>query len=154
MIKPVGPILQPSCEKVEFCRVQITGRWIYSQCVPVSRGRHTLRRADRSRKEQQLGKERRPFTRITRANRAVQYCKSWGFRGRWVRRQIKHRYSFVMTEGVGHVCPIQEVRLFGLTIQRCVLWIRDIRANSWFTAWLARLADGTRRILTYTPSDP
>ena len=44
-----SPVLWCSCEKVRnSVRVQITGRWIYSQCVPVSRGRHTLGSADRS----------------------------------------------------------------------------------------------------------
>jgi len=39
--------------------VQITGRWIHAQRVPVSGGRNALGRADRSGIEEQLRKERR-----------------------------------------------------------------------------------------------
>jgi hypothetical protein len=59
MIQPIGPLLQASCEEVEFGRVQIPGGWIHAQRVPVSGGRNALGRADRSGIEQQLRKERR-----------------------------------------------------------------------------------------------
>ena len=80
MVKPVGPLLESSRQKVEFSRVQIPGGWIHTQCVPVSGRRNALRSTDTSLIEEQLGKETSAIFNGGRASYAVQNFKRWRLR--------------------------------------------------------------------------
>src|SRR5262249_33246277 len=42
VIQPIGPLLQTSCEEMEFSGMKIPGGWIHAQRVPVSAGRNML----------------------------------------------------------------------------------------------------------------
>ena len=110
MIQPIGPLLQAACEEVKFGRMQIPGGWIHAQCVPVSGGRNALGRADRSGIEQQLRKERRAVTGRCGARDTVKHFECRDFRDGWICRQVEHRHALVMTERIGHIRPVENMR--------------------------------------------
>ena len=110
MVQPIGPLLQAPCEEVEFGRVQIPGGWIHAQRVPVAGGRNALGRADRSGIEQQLRKERRAVAGGCGAETTVEHIERRHFRCGRICRQVEHRHALVMTEGIGHVRPVEDLR--------------------------------------------
>ena len=80
VIQPIWPVLQASCDKVEFRWVQIPGRWIHSQRVFISAGRSTLGRAYRGAIEEQLREESRSVTHRCAAKGALKHIECWDFR--------------------------------------------------------------------------
>src|ERR1700756_5062122 len=94
---------------MEFGRVQISGGWIDTQCVPVTGGRDTLGRANGSGIEQQLRKESCSFARRGETRAATENLKCRHFRSGWICWQIHHWRALVVTERIGHVLPVEKL---------------------------------------------
>jgi len=111
MIQAVWPILQAPSDEMEFGRMQVPGRWIDAQRVPVPCGRNAFRRANRSGIEQQLREECRAVCGTRRPRFTIQCVERRRFEDGGIRWQVEHRHAFVVTERIGHIGPVQKMRL-------------------------------------------
>ena len=110
MIQSIGPVLHAPCEEVELGRMQIPGGWIHTQGVAISGGRNTFGRANRGGIEQQLREKCRAVAGGRSARGAVKHFERWRFRNRWICWQVEHRHALVVTERIGHVRPVENMR--------------------------------------------
>ena len=110
MIQPIGPILQAPREEVELGGVQIPGGGIHAQSVTISGRRNEFGRANRSAIEEQLRKECRAIASRGSPRESLQHVERWYSRAGWVRRQVEDWHALIVTERIGHVHPVKDMR--------------------------------------------
>ena len=68
---------------------------------------NALRRANRSRIEEQLRKKRGPVSRRCHAGHSVEHFERGRLGDWWIRRQVEHRHALVVAKWIGHVRPVE-----------------------------------------------